>query len=348
MKNVILFFAFTYAMIPSANLHAQPTSDTSVTKVLENFLQEVQAVRAETKARVEKLEGSISHITNSNGEIEILKDKVTKLEDEVQKIKSIDSIINESKSKLIQKKYNLATGLILDEIIDGVIYVRGLSEFVQIEQNINIVTNPWYDKDIRDGYDRLKDWTAAFGIVGGGIPLLNKNSDPKGAIFAGLGAMLVPQIISWIGKKSPATQTSASKIKSKVEFLNVSRHAYDDLYQRKLEIREIYKEDSLFLVDLRKFRNELNYGTLTDSLMNERIFKVQNIYNKFTNIQYQIPKYLYWTKTTISKYKEHQEIYDKIKDIETKINSFLTGFSEDFNELANIPIAIRRELFSSN
>lgn len=348
MKNQFILL-LSILFLPFAIVSGQ-TSDDSTKLVLDKFLEEVQVIKAETKTAVEKLENSISNATATSGDIELLKAKVKNLEGEVKKLKAIDSIVQESKKMLLKKRYDIATGTILNEIKDGVIHVKGLSSFVQIEQDINFATSPWSDKDIRDGYDKLKDWTPVFGVVGAGIPLLDKNSDSKTALLTGIGAMLIPQIISWIGKKSPKTETTTKKIASKIEFLNISRHAYDDLYQRKLEINDIYVEDSLFLSEIKTFQDELRSGTLTDSLMNVRIFKVQNYYNKFENIQNQIPKYLTWTKEIIGKYNKPgiEEIYLKLRYLEEGIDAFLIEFNRDFKELSNIPDETLRELFSSN
>jgi hypothetical protein len=349
MKNLIAIsfalYSFTaFCQVPSDILKSK---DSTIIQ-FNNFLKDVQEIRSETKSAVETIENSVTNTnTQFQNDIQKLKGQVSSLEKEVANLNRIDSIVAEGKKTILSKRYELATKTILPEIIDGVVYVKGLSGFVKIEQKINLTTSPWQDKDIRSGYDKLKDWTPIFGIAGAGIPLLAKDADPKTALITGIGAMVIPQLIAWIGKSSSSkTKSTAEKIKDKVEFLNISRHAYDDLYQRKLEINSIYVSDSTFQKELEAFRDEIKKNPATnDSLMNLRIFKVQDYLTKFTDIQYQIPTYLKWTKDVISKYQTSKEIYDQIKDINTDIDKFLADFFKDFDSLSDIPTEVRRELF---
>jgi hypothetical protein len=340
---IIGFWSYcAYCQTPSDN-----TQETDVTKLqYTKFLTEVQSIKAETKKAVEIIENSVtSNETRNQNEIQKLKTQVATLEKQVEDLNRIESIVAAGKKSVLSKRYELATRTILPEIIDGVVYVKGLSSFVRIEQKINITTSPWQDEEIRDGYDKLKDWTPAFGIAGAGIPLL-KDADPKTALMTGLGALIIPQIIAWIGKSSSNTQSTAEKIRNKVEFLNISRHAYDDLYQRKLEITNIYVKDSNFLKELELFKDDIkNKPANSDSVMNLRIFKVQEFLTKFTEIQFQIPTYLSWTKDVISKYKTSTEIYNQIKDLNSDIDKFLADFYTDFAALSDIPTEVRRELF---
>jgi hypothetical protein len=347
---LILLSALCFASFAEVVDTTKKTED-SLQITYKTFLTEVQSIRAETKQTVTTLASSLD--TNTTRTIDRLKKaeaKILSLENDVKTLHQIDSVVAASKKDLHKKRYELATRSILPGMLRGVVFVRRLSQFVAIEQKVNLTTSPWRDKDLRDGFDKLKDCTPLFGIAGAGLPMLNEKTDPKVALLSGIGAMIVPQLIAWIGKAaSKKTRITADKIRSKVEFLNISRNAYDDLYQRKLEISKIYQKDSLLQIELEGLKADIEkYPATTDSLMGLRIFEVEEYINKFTVIQNQIPQYLLWTKEIISKYKTYDEIYAQIKIIGTDIDAFLKDYNKDFNTITDIPFEVRKELFMPN
>ncbi|MBS1538469.1 MAG: hypothetical protein JST20_12060 [Bacteroidetes bacterium] len=359
MKHLLLFL-FVLS-ISCLKLYAQ-TSDSSLTRKdslkesYKNFLTEVQSIRSETKQTVTTLLSSLDTVEiNTNIKMKQVDDrikqaenKIVSLEKDVRTLQSIDSVNNLSKKQILKKRFELATKTILPGMIRGVTFVTTLTDFIGIEQKIEIETNIWQDVDFRDGYDKIKDWTAIFGIGGAIIPMFaNENINPKTALLTSIGAMIVPQLISWIGKKSQdSVEKVSTKILSKVEFINVSRHAYDDLYQRNLEITKIYEMDTMLLSSLESLKKFIEQNpSITDTLMSFKIFEVQEHLNKFTEIQNQIPKYLLWTKDMISKYKSYDKVYSKINLIENKIEKFLKDYKKAFDTISDIPVEVRKELF---
>jgi hypothetical protein len=331
----ILFFHIGGAQI------ADTAKVDSFSVALKRFTLEITTIRAESDSslkqydkRLKELEQSLASATSAQ--------RLKILEERIRILEARDTLNAQLKRKTLGNRYSLALQA-LDKMIQGVTHVKSLSELVGIEQGINLNTSPWSDSDFRDGWDKLKDYASLIGLLGTGVAL-KADATPQVSLAVGLGAMFIPQGLRLLGVGTDKADT----IRQKVEFIDFTRNAYNELQSRSREIQQIYIQDSTFLESLKLLRNQFSDTPSADSLISIRIYAIQVALQDYNGIEAQIPKYLQRTLESLLKYKDHPQLASKYTTTEAKIKGFLINYERDYSILTKIPLETRKELFSPN
>lgn len=240
-------------------------------------------------------------------------------------------------STILNTQVTAASG-ILSSMLSGATYLKTVIRVTSVALRFSTLANPWSDKLFRSSFDRLKDYTPLFGIVGAGVPLLIKGSDPRIAIGTGIGSMFIPQLIALIAKPivskmSPKAVQGIATSFNKVQFLTQTRSAYDFLTQKQAEAKLLYIKDSTFLKDIETTRN--SYVALkkpTEEETKAYVFKVKELYLQYSTICNEVPQ-IFASMLTYMNDPRNSAIFtdqdNNSMELKSEISSFLSGFQTD-------------------
>ena len=149
------------------------------------------------------------------------------------------------------KQQHLAGGQALDKMKMSSTLIGFMEELTALECEINQMSSLWSDSMLANGWDRVKDYGTFAGLTLAGVYLIeNKNIKPQAG---GIGLCLtgVCQLAGHIWGNN-----NADKLRAKIEFLNYSRRAYDDLKARNRELQLYIQSNKAFTNSLMKLEKE--------------------------------------------------------------------------------------------
>lgn len=347
MKMLILFLILPGTLF--ITLNAQTTEAVKLKNEIKEFRVVYNSIEDEHKQQIKNIDDDLLANETAIEQAKYLSRQIKLLQDRIVKLEEKDQVLLESSSKLLSERYKVGKK-VLESIIKGTAFVTGLSQFTSLEQKINIETSVWTNETFRDNWDKLKEYSSAFGLAGSGAALIAKSS-PETALIAGLIGMIIPELLNKIfGKdETEAINNSFASIKKDIEFINFTRSAYDGLKLRSTEIHEIYEKDSTLLADLRKFGDDYNMDEKSDSIKSNKLFVLREKIILYENIYEQLPNYLKRLLGTIEQYKEHPDLKEYYKIIKPQIENFRKNYDEIyFPILLSISVEDRRMIFDNS
>jgi hypothetical protein len=148
-----------------------------------------------------------------------------------------------TKDEQIEAQYNYGK-TILSQMTNNIVVLDFTTSFVLVTQGFDLLTNVWDNTDIRTSWDRFFQIAGGIGSgLAAGALLLSENEEEKDKIVGGgLSLMLITDAaIPLIWGKGKET-----KAKENLEFLRISRSAYDDQKRFRNKMQKINDEITTF------------------------------------------------------------------------------------------------------
>jgi hypothetical protein len=292
-KAILLLASVLTASLPvSAQTHIDSLTQRAETRAeslnaqFELFTTRVQ--RADSLQRV--AEGELEALESApapRGE-DALQARVDEIE------KQLGSISQQERDKL-RERYNLGRE-VLSEMSDGVTVISFMHMLVDVEQGLNRVTNLWSDSTFRNWADRVQDWGTIGGALVGTLSLFSDQIgiDDDQTLGFGAATLLVSQAAGTIWG-----QEAGSKVHDKMQILEVSRRAYDDLMIRSATLEEYISANQSLRGQIDSLRR--NYATMDTAAA---IAHVVALLDDFERVLHQIPIYIESIRTAALIYSQ--------------------------------------------
>lgn len=351
-KHLLLFVFICSASIGKSQgtntFAVTDTAKTTLAKIVERLTSSrktiEEAIRAseETEIRRQAVYDSVLKV---NGETVA---KLKYLEDKINVQAKNDSAI-----KLGQKQ---AADAVLDGMVRGGTMLTMMTQITSISLNFGVLANPWSDKNFRSIFDRFKDYTPVLGLIGAGTPLLIKGTDPKIAIGTGIGAMLIPQLVSWIAKPitkkiGPKATDAIATSFNKVQFLAQTRSAYDFLNTKLHEAKDIEAKYKSILAEAQKTQTDFKkISSPTKEQTAEYINKTRELYLSYVNLNGQFPAIFSSMKNFLDDPKNKALFQNEdatLPALSASLNSFTGSFQENLKLIEAIDGTAKYSLFGS-
>jgi hypothetical protein len=163
------------------------------------------------------------------------------------------------------------------------------------------ISNPWNDEELRNGFDTARDIGLAGGLALTAVGALLPDSSAdlkKGLMGGGVGLASISGLTGLL-----FGQEKGNVIKEKIEFLEFTRNAYDDLTLRRGMIEGYLKSNDDFLARINAFQAEYK-AARTDNDKDMALVKLETVYIEFQAILRQMPEYVQAFRKAVSLFKQ--------------------------------------------
>lgn len=319
MKKYLSFLCFTFSSL----LCTAQTDSLNYLKNLETLKQDLTVLRAAQEDAKLKINTALDKIeidkTTKDNKVDSLSKKIAAREN------------LQSQLEFLQLKERYSFGLrAINEMEKGVTLITFMQEILQLQQEINNITNIWSDNDIRNGYDKVGDVLTIVGpLIAGGLIATNNISSDQQKAFAGGGISLVA--VGQLLKKLFGKETA-----KKYEFIDMTRKSYDNLVILNQKLTQFIESNNTLETRLSTFKNkyEKNQLTLTEKKLrkeeaNRDLMEVIGFIDEYQIVLSQIPLYIYELKGILLTYSFHFykeddkliQTIDLLKDKAAKVES---------------------------
>jgi len=225
-------------------------------------------------------------------------------------VTSATSDLEKQKSERLGAQYSRGT-VIVTRLRDGVTLISFMESLVHLEQSMNATTNIWSDKQLRNSYDRLRDYGTVLGTALGAVAFFTNDGDQKRALGgAGLGLVSVSQLASRFFGKEHAT-----RLQKQIEFIQLTRAAYDDLLVRKAHIEAFVKGNEKFEADVITFEAKYLADNATDDAKAKRVAELAEYLSQYDVVLRQIPELLQEITDVQIKYSDRLDLNPELKKV---------------------------------
>lgn len=215
----------------------------------------------------------------------------------------------------------------------GVKIISFTQRILDLDQTIELSTNIWSDSIFRNTWNKVEDWGTVVGIIiaSGGVLSSNEEDTQNGSIAEGLGVVGVSKLLGNL------LGINEKKFREKMERIDLSVRAYDDLKMRSKQLQLFLSSNIEF--EKRVISFELEYTQAKPESVSILMAKLLDLLDDYKLILKQIPDYLD-NITTVSvgyvndpeKYKNlpMTKIFDKIL---TKCNDVKDEYNKEVKPL---------------
>ncbi|MBX2968284.1 MAG: hypothetical protein KF803_02850 [Cyclobacteriaceae bacterium] len=276
----------------------------------------------------------------SDKKIEALSNKLIEFE-KIQKTKE------EYEKQQKEKKFEAGKAAI-SSMKSGVKILNFTYDMLDLDQTIELTTNIWSDTTFRNTWNRIEDWGTVAGtlIAVGGALQSDNESDQIGGIAIGAGVIGCSKLLGTL------LGINEKKLRKKMEKIDLSVRAYDDLNMRNKQLKTFIENNRDFEGRIKDF--EVDYIKAANGDMSLYLTKLVDLLDEYKSILKQIPTYLDDISSVSVSYINNKEKYKelpmkKIFDvILTKCGKLKQDYNKEVKPLLDVSPEIKRLIFSTN
>lgn len=304
-------------------------------------IESLDAALKQTTIRSKKTIDSLSSIANTNVDVN---QKVKALTLKIDAIEKLERVKKENEKQQLNKRYE-AGRVAISSMKAGAKIINFTQNVLDLEQTIDRTTNIWSDTTFRNGWNKLEDWGTVAGMVFvAGSAVSGSNETEKiGGIGIGAGILGVSKLLGNL------FGINEKKLREKMERIDLSVRAYDDLLMRNKQLKFFLASNSSF--DNRLTQFEIEYLNAKPEKIPLLMAKLLDILDDYKLILRQIPDYLDNIKTVSFGYINDKQKFKELpmKDIFGKIvekcDEVKKQYNNDVKPILDISPEITQAIF---
>ncbi len=346
MKKTVTITIIAILYIFSCKGQKTDSDGVGLIQIFESYNDQIQEIEKELsdslvefETDLQKSNDNIKKASSNNQRIKYLTEQVALITEQ-----------NETKKELEikrEKKRFEAGGQAISAMENGVAIINFTQNLLDLEQTIGLSTNLWSDTSLSNVYNKIEDWGEVVGAAIAGISILSQNDEVKGieGSVVGVGVIAVSQAIGNL------FGMNEKKIRKKLELIDLSKRAFDDLTIRNSSLIAFLEKNADFVTRLSSFKLEYS-NTSSKMTNNEKLAVLMGYLDEYNYVLKQIPIFLDDIISVGNGYINNKKLYKELpmKDIFSNINKKAEFVKKEYNQkvkpLLDISPKIKKDLFA--
>jgi len=286
---------------------------------------------------IDSLTARISTVTSVNEKLAALTLKVQTIEKQAQ------YRVENDKEQLL-KRYE-AGKIAISSMRTGAKIINFTQRILDLDQTIERTTNIWSDTTFRNTWNKIEEWGTVVGVVVAASSGLagDSESDKTSGLAIGIGIFGISKIVGNV------LGINQKEFREKMERIDLSVRAYDDLIMRNKQLQLYLISNSEFDNRITKF--ELEYINAGHDKVPVLMAKLLDLLDDYKLILRQIPDYLDNIKTVSFGYVNNKNKYkelpmrDIFESIVRKCEDVKGQYNVDVKPLLDVSPEIAQAIF---